>query len=273
LYCIVLYCIVLYCIVLYCIVLYVVYGFDCCLSNQDCEFVGNVAWNVGLIHARADDFKAAQIGFCWAVKFLKTAEAKFYFLSAKIIGAESEISEEDLKLLEECDQTPECKLLRCQVLIQLQKWPQLTALLDDPDLVFESVAEVILQSATECPLQIHHKILKTLAEREHKNISKFAVLFRGLCACALLIDERDTLYFEQACQLIKASFGAYPVEEVAWLCSEAHSQAFKQLTHQHDTKTASKWIDLAVTLVYLLPTGNAHRSALMPSIQDLYNRV
>lgn len=232
-----------------------------------------MAWNVGLLHARADDFKSAQFGFCWAIKFLKTAEAKFYFLSAKIICSESEISQEDLKLIEECEQTPDCKLLRCQLLIQLQKWPQLTALLDDPDLVFESVAEIILQSATECPLQIHHKILKTLAEREQENISKFAMLFRGLATCALLIDDRDTLYFEEACQLIKASFGAYPVEEVAWLCNEAHSQALKQFTRQHDTKMASKWIELAMTLLYLLPTENGHRIALMHSIQDLYHRI
>ncbi len=247
------------------------------LSSQDCEFIGGVAWNVGLIHARADDFKHAQIGFLWASKFFKDfesiQESKFYFLSAKLISPEAEVSEEDLGMVQECKQTAECKLLRCQLLIQLAKWKELEALLDDPNLVFESVAEIILQSDIECPLPIHHIILKTLAEREEKDIGRFAVLFRGLCACALMIDERDTCYFEEACKLIKASFGEYPVEEVAWLCNQAHSQALHQFTHSRDSKMATKWIELAMSLLYMLPSGNPHRTALTESIQDLYGRL
>lgn len=258
------------------------------LTRQDREFIASVCWNVGLIHARADDFTHAQVGFYWAVKFFEggtheAQEAKFYLLSAKLCTEMAQVTEEDLKLARECDQSkPECKLLHCQLLIQLQKWNELEALLDEitndgddegEGITFENVAEVILQSSIECPLPIHRKVLTTLAAREHKSIARFSVLFRGLCACALLIDDQDTCYFEEACRLIKGSFGAYPVQEMAWLCNRAHTQALEELNSRKNTKKATEWLELAMNLLYLLPTGDAHRQALTEGIQDLYHRL
>lgn len=238
-----------------------------------------------MIHARADDFKNAQFGFYWSFRFYASAfeseshAAKIYYLTAKLCDSESTILEDDLKLLEECNETNtlEIKLLRCQLLLCLQKWPQLEAFIESEsgEISFENVTEIILRSSstTECPLGIHHKILQCLLQRETENIERFASLYRAMCTCSLLIDFHDRSYFMEAIKIIKMAFGKYPGDEVAWLCNQAHTQAVEDFCHRRDTKGASEWIEIALSLLYLIPTGNAHRPPLEASIKDLYARI
>lgn len=240
---------------------------------------------MGVIHARAEDFKSAQFGFKWCWTFAqKCAEFKFksgfYYLTAKLCESETEIIDDDFQVLNDCEAMG-CKAefeiqmtcLKIEMLLRCKKWKELGAVLKEvSNIGFESIAEIVLRSSEEVPLEIYQLTLKKLTENEFESqdfdIQRFSGLFRGLTTCALLQFPADLSHFQSALKMIKSSFGRYPSEEVTWLCGTALEMGRKACEEFGEYEKAGEWIEMAMNLVYLINGDSEDTRIIKSSLQE-----
>ena len=239
------------------------------MSSEQVVWTCQVCWNLGVIHARAEDFTNAQFGFKWCHEFSVVEGRKFYFksgfyyLTAKMCTSE-EITDDDYSILENCkmfQKKGEFKLelmcLEIEILLRDKKWDELGKLLKLCDVSFEAIAELVLRASAEVPLNLHQLILEKLTEEEFNsedfNVTRFAALFRGLTTCSLLQFPGNLAHFHSALKMIKSSFGRYPGNEVAWLCGTALEMGHQAAEIVGEWSKAGEWTEMALNLVYLIP--------------------
>ena len=244
-----------------------------------------VCWNLGVIHARAEDFISAQFGFKWCQVFSQYSEeskeefafkAGFYYLTAKMCGSE-EINEEDYEVLRSCCETEgdsvSLMCLKIEMLLRSKKWEDLKyALSNNSTVGFESLAEIVLRASEEIPLEVYRLILDKLTENEFESQSfdliRFAGLYRGLTTCALLQYPSDLSHFHSAVKMIKSSFGRYPCEETVWLCGTALEMGRQAADGDGEWEKAAEWTEMAMNLVYLIPTENDEDKIIKTNLQE-----
>ena len=254
------------------------------LNNDQVVWMCQVCWNLGVIHARAEDFTSAQFGFKWCQNFSQWAtEAKeefeykagFYYLTAKVCGSEG-ITEEDYEILKQCEKksvTTALSCLKIEMLLRSRNWTDLGEVLrTTTSLKFESLAEIVLRASEEIPLEIYRLILDKLTENEFMNadfdILRFAGLYRGLTICALLQFPNDLGHFHAAVKMIKSSFGGYPSEETAWLCSTALEMGRQAAENEGEWGKAGEWTEMAMNLVYLISTEGEEDRMIRNHLQE-----
>ena len=255
------------------------------LNNDQIIWCCQICWNLGVMHARAEDFFSAEFGFKWCQTFSKRSKeaqeefgykSGFYYLTAKLCGYES-MTEEDYEILKQCEianRTAALLCLKVEMLLRSNKWEELSAVLikKSDNLKFECLAEIILKASEEIPLEIYRLILDKLTEnefeREDFDIIRFASLYRGLTTCALLQYPKDLGYFHSAVKMIKSSFGGYPSEEIVWLCSTALEMGRQSVETDEDWDKAGQWTEVAVNLVYLIPCDSEDDKIIKTSLQE-----
>lgn len=241
------------------------------MSSEQIVWTCQVCWNLGVIHARAEDFTNAQFGFKWCQEFSGVEgrdfyfKSGFYYLTAKMCTSE-EIIDQDYRILENCkmfqeEKEGEFKLelmcLEIELLLRDKKWEELEKLLKGCDISFESIAELVLRASVEVPLNLHQLILEKLTQEEFNsedfNVTRFAALFRGLTTCSLLQFPGNLAHFHSALKMIRSSFGRYPGNEVAWLCGTALEMGHQAAEIVGEWSKAGDWTEMALNLVYLIP--------------------
>jgi hypothetical protein len=259
------------------------------LNDDQAIWLCQVCWNLGVIHARAEDFISAQFGFKWCQKFSHNSDgaksefgykAGFYYLTAKVCGNEV-INEEDYEIFEECELMNKSVALLClkiEMLLRSRNWRELAEVLSKNDnLKFESLAEIVLRASEEIPLEIYRLIIEKLTENEFESqdfdIIRFSGLYRGLTTCALLQYPSDLGHFHTAVKMIKSSFGGYPSDETVWLCSTALEMGRQASENEGEWGRAGEWTEIAMNLVYLLPTETEEDRILRNSLQESVKKI
>lgn len=257
-----------------------------------------VSWNLGVIHARAEDFSNAQYCFKWCCEFKsdKCSElnfkSSFYYLTAKMCETDTKIKQIDqddfvtLDSLTESSQYEEYKkeiiCLKIEIFLKAEKWTELESLLlslnNSTEISYETLAEIVLSASVEIPLKIYHSILLKLTEREFDSSSfdiiKFSKLFRGMITCSLLQYPSDLSHFHSAVKVIKSSFGAYPDEEIIWLCGTSLEMGREAAYVLGDWNKGAEWIEMAMNIVYLIPDGNSTKKDMKESVNKYkYNNI
>ncbi len=206
-------------------------------------------------------------------------KAGFYYLTEKVCGNE-EITEEDYEILEQCEEVIEdtqmsLLCLKVEMLIGSKRWENLKSVLTMCDIGFEALAEIILRASEEIPLEIYRLVLDKLTEDEFESDSfdmvRFSGLYRGLTTCALLQFPSDLSHFHSAVRMIKSSFGKYPSEETVWLCSTALEMGRRAVDSEDDWEKAGEWTEMAMNLVYLIPTENEDDKLIRGNLQEAVN--
>lgn len=263
------------------------------MDDDQVLWICQVCWNLGVIHARAEDFQSAKFGFIWCFELakdhqteaLKEMESKsaFYYLTAKMCDFKSgAIEERDFELMNRCesglavDFSTQLICLKIEMFIRAQKWYELTDALkkieNDPKIHFETVAEIILKTSEEIPLEVYLLVLKKLTENEFNrqdfNVERFAELFRGMSMCALLQFPNDLSHFERALSMVKSSFGGYPNDEVTWFCSTALEMGRRAYNETGRWDLAEKWTEMAMNFVYLIAETDAEDKLMKATLQE-----
>lgn len=250
-----------------------------------------ICWNLGVIHARAEDFVNAQLGFKWCQEFSMgerefTFKSGFYYLTAKMCTSD-EIINEDYRILENCKNCKENEFnlqlicLEIELLLRDNKWEDLEIILKDCQISFEVIAELILRASVEVPLNLHRLILEKLTDEEFNcenfNMTRFAALFRGLTTCSLLQFPEDLAHFHSALKMIKSSFGRYPGDEITWLCGTALEMGRQAGEVIGEWSKAGEWTEMALNLVYLIPenenSGDSELRIMKHSLQESVNKI
>lgn len=256
------------------------------ISSDQITWCCQVCWNLGVIHARAEDFKSAHFGFKWCWDFAqRCAEFKFksgfYYLTAKLCESEVMITEEDFQVMKDCESDgsvtefeDQMICLKIEMMLRCRKWKDLEQVLkmNSTRIGFEGIAEIVLRSSEEVPLEIYQLILKRLTENEFErqdfDIQRFSGLFRGLTTCALLQFPGDLSHFQSALKMIKSSFGRYPSEEVTWLCGTALEMGRRAYEDLGEFEKAGEWTEMSMNLVYLINSETEDNLLIKSSLQE-----
>lgn len=242
-----------------------------------------VCWNLGVVHARAEDFSNAQFGFKWCQEFSSKSEesrkefnfkATFYYLTAKLCTEDSIDDEFDYKLLSLIDNgSLEVNCVKIEMLLRSRKWKDLSDVLKKTSISFVTLAEIILRASEDVPLEIYRLILEKLSEDEFNSgdtidICRFAGLYRGLTTCSLLQYPNDMGHFNCALEMIKGSFGRYPGDEIVWLCGTALEMGRQCVEISGNWHLAGQWTEIALNLVYLIPVEEERLRIIKTSLQE-----
>lgn len=260
------------------------------MSNEQILWCCQVCWNLGVIHARAEDFDNAQFCFQWCHEFsniLKTNEfrfkAAFYYLTTKMCCSTAEIDEKDFIILDslQCESESmdiEVICLKIEMLLKTEKWSILEDMLKTSNLCaaisYETIAEIVLRTSADIPLSVYHLILTTLTERQFDSTNfdliKFSKLFRGMITCSLIQYPSDLSHFHSALKIIKSSFGAYPGDEITWLCGTSLEMGRQAVEVMGDWNKGAEWTEMAMNLVYLIPESDADiKKSLKESVNSI----
>ena len=254
------------------------------LSDDQGIWCCQVCWNLGVIHARAEDFINAQFCFKWCHEFSKTSnefkfKSAFYYLTTKICCPDAEITDDDFIILQDIGEEEmyetEITCLKIEMLLKTEKWTVLESLLNTiTGISYETMAEIVLRTSAEIPLKINHLILSSLTEREFDSpdfdLGKFSKLFRGMITCSLLQYPSDLSHFQSALKIIKSSFGAYPGDEIMWLCANSLEMGRQAVDVTGDWNKGAEWTEMAMNLVYLIPEDNYSKNTLKESVSIFF---
>lgn len=270
-------------------ILYVVKESDQ-LNNEQRTWCCQVCWNLGVIHARAEDFNNAQFCFKWCHDFTNNTDefyfkSAFYYLTTKICCADVEISEDDFNILEKLEHEKsfdsrsmeiEVVCLKIEMVLKTEKWTILENILTKSFTMisYETIAEIVLRTASDIPLRIYHLILSTLTERQFDvttkklDLIKFSKLFRGMITCSLLQYPSDLSHFQTALKIIKSSFGSYPGDETTWLCGTSLEMGRQAVEVMGDWNKGAEWTEMAMNLVYLIPETDDTEKFIKKSLKE-----
>ena len=162
--------------------------------------------------------------------------------------------------------------LKIEMLLKTGKWKELESLIStiatSSSLSYENLSEIVLRTCAEVPMNIYHLILSTLTEREFDSpdfdLTNFSRLFRGMITCSLLQYPSDLSHFQSALKIIKSSFGAYPSDEITWLCGTSLEMGRQAIEVVGDWTKGTEWTEMAMNLVYLIPDNECE--------SDRYNK-
>lgn len=172
--------------------------------------------------------------------------------------------------------------LKIEMLLKTEKWTALEEMLKTATtLSYETIAEIVLRTSADIPMAIYHLILSTLTEREFDSsnfdLIKFSKLFRGMITCSLLQYPSDLAHFQSALKVIKSSFGAYPGDEITWLCGTSLEMGRQAVNVMGDWNKGAEWTEMAMNLVYLIPeSGSADKfikNSLKESVSGVRTRI
>ena len=259
------------------------------LTSDQRVWCCQVCWNLGVIHARAEDFINAQFCFKWCHLFSKTLKeftfkSAFYYLTAKMFNEEAEITEDDFVILDSLNKDNykefegELLCLKIEMLLKTKKWADLECLITTTgSFMYEILAEIVLRTCVDVPLRIYHLALSTLTERALENkfdLINFSKLFRGMITCSLLQYPSDLSHFHTALKIIKSSFGGYPGDEITWLCATALETGRQAIEVMRDWPRGSEWTEMAMNLVYLIPDSEQEtKNSLKESVNSTLNSI